>query len=211
VRSCGAAGRRRFRQIDVYVYTPSVPLDALASRLVLPLLGLLVERPAHPYELTARLNERYRFLTVQRSSVTTLVKSLAAAGLIRAQRPQRVGKRPARRAYELTGAGLREFRARVSAHLEQAPAASSRFTLALAYIGILSRANATAVLQRRLVALRLERAAIPPLPRGRTEVHMIEVAYWKTVLDSEIGWLDALARRITTRDIAWPLESRKGQ
>jgi hypothetical protein len=67
------------------------------------------------------------------------------------------------------------------------------------------------VLQRRLVALRLERAAIPPLPRGRTEVHMIEVAYWKTVLDSEIGWLDALARRITTRDIAWPLESRKGQ
>ena len=58
-----------------------MPLDALANRLVLPLLGLLVERPAHPYELTARLNERYRFLTVQRSSVTTLVKSLAAAGL----------------------------------------------------------------------------------------------------------------------------------
>ena len=188
-----------------------MPLDALANRLVLPLLGLLVERPAHPYELTARLNERYRFLTVQRSSVTTLVKSLAGAGLIHAQRPQRVGKRPSRRVYELTDAGLHEFRARVTAQVEQAPAASPRFTLALGYIGILSRANATAVLQRRLAALRLERAAIPSLPRGRTEVHMIEVAYWKTVLDTEIEWLDALVRRIATRDIAWPLESRKGQ
>ena len=188
-----------------------MPLDALANPLVLPLLGLLVESPAHPYELTARLNERYRFLTVQRSSVTTLVKSLAAAGLIRAQRQQRVGKRPARRAYELTDPGLDEFRARVTAQLEQAPAASSRFTLALAYIGILSRTEATAVLRRRLAALRLERAAMPPLPRGMTEVHMIEVAYWRTVLDCEIGWLDALVRRIATRDIAWPLESRKGQ
>jgi hypothetical protein len=43
---------------------------------VLPLLGLLVERPAHPYELATRLNDRYRFLSTQRSSVTTLAKSL---------------------------------------------------------------------------------------------------------------------------------------
>jgi len=188
-----------------------LPLDALANRLVLPLLGLLVERPAHPYELTARLNERYPFLTVQRSSVTTLVKSLAAAGLLRAQRPRRVGGRPARQAYELTAAGLDEFRARVTTQVEQAPAASSRFTLALAYIGILSRRNATAVLRRRIAALRLERAAIPPLPRGMPEVHMIEAAYWKTVLDTEITWLDTFASRIATRDIAWPLDARKGR
>ena len=206
-----AGGASKNGRIDVYVYNGIVPLDALANRLVLPLLGLLVERPAHPYELTARLVERYRFLTVQRSSVTTLVKSLAAAGLIRAQHPRRVAKRPARRAYQLTDAGVHEFRARVTAQVEQAPAASSRFTLALAYIGILSRANATAVLRRRLAALRRERAAIPALPRGRTEVHMIEVAYWKTVLDSEIRWLDTFVRRIATRDTAWPLESGKGR
>lgn len=188
-----------------------MPLDALANRLVLPLLGLLVEHPAHSYELTVRLNERYRFLAPQRSSVTTLVKSLAGAGLIRAQRLKRVGKRPARRAYELTDAGLREFRARITAQLEQAPAASSRFTLALAYIGILPRADATAVLGRRIEALRLELAAIPSLPPGLAEVHMIEVAYWKTVLQNESEWLDALVKRISTRDITWPLDSRKGK
>jgi DNA-binding PadR family transcriptional regulator len=186
-----------------------VPLDALANRLVLPLLGLLVERPAHPYELTARLNERYRFLTTQRSTVTTLVKSLAGAGLIRPQRPRRVGNRPTRRAYELTTAGLEEFRSRVSTQIEQAPAASSRFTVALAYIGILSRANARAALRRRVTSRREELDAIPPLKRGPTEVHMIEMDYWKTVLEAEIQWLDTLVDRIARRDIAWPLESGK--
>jgi hypothetical protein len=40
---------------------------------------------------------------------------------------------------------------------------------------------------------------------------MIEVAYWKTVLETEIGWLDTLVGRIATRDLAWPLDSRKGR
>ena len=186
-----------------------MPLDALANRLVLPLLGLLVERPAHPYELTARLNERYRFLATQRSTVTTLVKSLADAGLIRPQRPKRVANRPIRRVYELTDAGLEEFRSRVSAQIEQSPAASSRFTLALAYIGILSRAKACAVLRRRVTSRREELDAIPPVERGPTEVHMIEMAYWKTVLEAEIQWLDTLVDRIASRDIAWPLESKR--
>ena len=184
-----------------------MPLDALANRLVLPLLGVLVECPAHPYELAARLNERYPFLTTQRSSVTTLVNSLATAGLVRARRAKRVGKRPARRTYELTEAGLQDFRERVMAQVEAAPAASSRFTLALAYIGILSRAKAASVLGRRLMSRRRELDAIPPLSRGRAEVHMIEMDYWKAVLETEIDWLNTVIDRITSRDIDWPLES----
>jgi DNA-binding PadR family transcriptional regulator len=186
-----------------------VPLDALANRLVLPLLGLLVERPAHPYELASRLNERYRFLSTQRSSVTTLAKSLVEAGLIRPQRSKRVGNRPARRAYELTDAGLKEFRARVTAQIEEAPAASARFTLGLAYVGILSRRRAAAALRRRVIARRGELDAIPTLHPDGIEVHMIEMAYWKAVLETEIQWLSTFIDRITSHDIAWPLESRK--
>ena len=186
-----------------------VPLDALANRLVLPLLGLLVERPAHPYELAARLNERYRFLATQRSSVTTLAKSLVEAGLIRPQRSKRVGNRPARQVYELTDAGLKEFRARVTAQIEEAPAASARFTLGLAYIGILSRATAAAALRRRVVSRRAELDAIPTLQPGGIEVHMIEMAYWKAVLEAEIQWLSTFIDRITSRDIDWPVEGRK--
>jgi len=187
-----------------------VPLDALTNRLVLPLLGLLVERPAHPYELAARLNDRYRFLSAQRSSVTTLAKSLAEAGLIRPQRSKRVGNRPARRAYELTDAGMKDFRARVTAHIEEAPAASTRFTLGLAYVGILSRAKAVAALRRRVVSRRQELEAIPTVPPDGIEVHMIEMNYWKAVLEAEIQWLDTFIDRMTSGDITWPLESRKG-
>jgi len=197
------------RNIDVYVYIVSVPLDALANRLVLPLLGRLVELPAHPYELATRLNDRYPFLSTQRSSVTTLAKSLAEAGLIRPQRSKRVGNRPARRAYELTDAGMKEFRARVTAHIEEAPAASAHFTLGLAYVGILSRTKAAAALRRRVVSRRQELDAIPILQPGEIEVHMIEMAYWKAVLEAEIRWLDTFIDRITSRDITWPLESRK--
>jgi DNA-binding PadR family transcriptional regulator len=186
-----------------------VPLDALANRLVLPFLGLLVERPAHPYELAARLNERYPFLSTRRSSVTTLAKSLVEAGLIRPQRAKRVGNRPARKAYELTEAGLEEFRARVTAQIEEAPAASARFTLGLAYIGILSRTKASAALRRRVVSRRAELDAIPTLHPDGIEVHMIEMAYWKAVLEAEIQWLSTFIDRIASRDIAWPLESRK--
>jgi DNA-binding PadR family transcriptional regulator len=195
--------------IDVYVYIAGVPLDALANRLVLPLLGLLVERPAHPYELATRLNDRYRFLSTQRSSVTTLAKSLAEAGLIRPQRSKRVDNRPARKAYELTVAGLKEFRARVTTYIEETPAASARFTLGLAYIGILSRTKAVAALRRRVASRREELDAIPGFQPDGIELHMIETAYWKAVLEAEIQWLSTFIDRITSRDIAWPLESRK--
>ena len=186
-----------------------MPLDALANRLVLPLLGLLVERPSHPYELARRLNERYRFLSTQRSSVTTLAKSLVEAGLIRPRRSTRVGNRPARTAYELTDAGMKEFRACVTTHLEATPAASAAFALGLAYIGILSRTRAAASLRQRVVSRRAELDAIPTLHPGGIEVHMIEMAYWKAVLETEIQWLSTFIDRITSGDIAWPLESRK--
>ncbi len=186
-----------------------MPLAALANSLVLPVLGLLIERPAHSYELTARLDERYAQLATQRSSVTTLLKSLAAAGLVRAQRQTRVGKRPRRTVYELTDAGVEDFRERVAAQLEQAPAASTRFTLALAYVGILPRRQAATVLRKRLVLRHRERQAIPPLPRGMAEVHMIEADYWKVVLATECDWLERFINRITTGSIEWPLDSGK--
>jgi hypothetical protein len=38
---------------------------------------------------------------------------------------------------------------------------------------------------------------------------MIEMAYWKAVVEAEIRWLTSFIDRITSGDIEWPLESRK--
>jgi hypothetical protein len=60
-----------------------------------------------------------------------------------------------------------------------------------------------------VVSRRAELDAIPILHPGGIEVHMIEMAYWKAVLEAEIRWLSTFIDRITSRDIDWPLESRK--
>lgn len=38
---------------------------------------------------------------------------------------------------------------------------------------------------------------------------MIEMAYWRAILEAEIRWLGSFIDRITSGDIEWPLESRK--
>src|SRR5690242_2487403 len=141
-----------------------MPLDATRNALVLPMLGLLVEQPAHAYDVAARLAGRYPLLAVTRSSVTTLLKSLAAAQPVRAREPERPGRRPARTVYELTEAGIELFRERVVEGLGEGPPASAAFLTALAYLGILSRPAAAAVLGERVERLRRELDGLPADP-----------------------------------------------
>ncbi|AKU98337.1 Transcriptional regulator, PadR family [Labilithrix luteola] len=176
----------------------------------MPLLGLLLEAPAHPYELTTRLQQRYGAEMARRSSVTTLVGSLAEAGLIAARRAERVDKRPLRTPYRLTAKGTSELRRRIEEQVLRSPAGSTQLTTSLAYIGLLSREIAASTLRTRSARLRREKDALPEMVDGIAEIHMIEVAYWRTMLTAEIRWLDTLERRIGTDDIDWP-GARKGE
>jgi DNA-binding transcriptional ArsR family regulator len=56
---------------------------------------------------------------------------------------------------------------------------------------------------------RQERFWSASLDRLAVYAEAIEMAYWKAVLEAEIRWLSTFIDRITSRDIAWPLESRK--
>jgi DNA-binding PadR family transcriptional regulator len=188
-----------------------VPQDALDNPLVLPLLGLLVEHSGHSYELTQRLADRYRHLDARRSSVTTLAKRLATLGLIAPGRPRRVGGRPARTVYELTEAGYAHMRSRVARGIESAPAGSTAFILAISYVAILPMGEATEVLRRRLGTLRSElqtASAGHSLP----EYQMLEVDYWRRLLECEIDWVQTLVGRLVAGGIAWPgSRSRRGK
>jgi DNA-binding PadR family transcriptional regulator len=180
-----------------------VPLDALDGPLVLPLLGLLVEQPAHPYELTRRLADRYRQLDSRRSSVTTLAKRLATLGLIAPRRPRRVQGRPARTVYELTDAGYAHMRRCVVRGIESAPAGSTAFILAISYVALLPIGLATKALRHRLSTLRSEleaASAVHSLP----EYQMLEGGYWRQVLQGDIEWVQTLVGRLETGGIGWP-------
>jgi len=175
-----------------------VPLDATRNSLVLPILGLLVERPAHAYDVAARLASRYPHLKTRRSSVVTLLKSLAGGGLLDSGEPESVANRPARTRYQPTEAGIALFRTRVREGLTEAAPASADFLTAVAYLGILPAAEAIAVLRGRAERLRRETPVIPP---GLPEIQMIEVHYWLRVLATEIAWLTETADRLAGGDL----------
>ncbi|MFA1548947.1 PadR family transcriptional regulator [Actinomadura chokoriensis] len=182
-----------------------MPLDASRNSLVLPLLGLLVEQPSHAYELTSRLRERYRHLPVTRSTVTSLLKALERSGLVASRPPEQVGNRPPRTAYELTEAGMADFRRKVEEGLRGGQVASMDFIMAIAYAGVLPANHAASILDAR--ADRLDGELPSPekeRPEGVLEAHMLEAAYWRTIVTAETTWARALASRIRSHDIDWP-------
>jgi DNA-binding PadR family transcriptional regulator len=175
-----------------------MPLDATRNSLVLPILGLLVEQPAHAYDVAARLETRYPHLKTRRSSVVTLLKSLTDGGLLLPGTPESVANRPARTTYQPTDAGIALFRSRVREGLTETAPASADFLTAVAYLGILPAAEAIAVLQARAERLRRETPVVPP---GLPEIQMIEVHYWLRVLATEITWLTETADRLAGGDL----------
>ncbi|RLP91400.1 PadR family transcriptional regulator [Micromonospora sp. BL4] len=189
-----------------------MPLNASRNSLVLPILGLLVEQPAHGYDVTTRLRERYGHLSVTRSTVTSLLKALEKTGLVSSRPPERVGNRPPRTAYQLTAAGLADFRRKVEAGVRDTPAASVDFVMAVAYVGVLSVDQASSILDGRADRLDQELDALSGLPEGDVlEVHMLEVDYWRTVVAAEVTWIRTLVRRIRSHEIGWPTQQTDQQ
>lgn len=131
-----------------------MPLRATDNPLVLPLLGLLLEQPRHPYALLTELRGRYRHLRVRTGSVYTLVGSLQEVDWIEPVDHKTGTVEKPHTDFRLTPTGVAEFCNKVSNDLEDAnPANAMSFLTALAYISILNRQDAAATLQRRIDAL----------------------------------------------------------
>lgn len=181
-----------------------MPQNALSNPLVLPILGLLIERSRHQYALLSELRRRYPFLGARTSTVYTLVGSLARHGLVdldestTESEPQQVS---------LTAAGATELRARVEQQLVDAdPSRDPKFMMALAYLGMLTPERASALLRERVENLRAElRATTDTLDSLDTpELHMIEAHFLASRIEHDATWLTHLADRIEHGDLAWP-------
>jgi DNA-binding PadR family transcriptional regulator len=180
-----------------------MPTNALANRLVLPILGLLAEHPRHAYALFTELRARYAYVAVRNATVYTLLETLVGHGLLRTRADD-----PERLQYRLTAEGRRVLAERVERELTDGDLADrSTFMTALAYLGILDTAAAEEALRTRGERVR---TAMARLDRGLAEaaelpeLHMIETHYYLDQLRHDRAWLEATSRRIHSGELRWP-------
>ncbi len=178
-----------------------MPKNALDNPLVLPILGLLVEQPRHPYAVFAELRRRYPYLQVRNSTVYTLLQTLGTAGWIKPVDDQ------VRDTLTTTATGASALARQVKAQLDTGDVAGGpTFLAALAYLAILPPQQAADVLRTRANHLDAERERLQEsMDSAQTlEIHMIEVRYLLDRLAHDAVWLRNTAERIDTATLTWP-------
>ncbi|MFJ1702504.1 helix-turn-helix transcriptional regulator [Kitasatospora sp. NPDC088346] len=188
-----------------------MPRRALDNPLVLAVLGLLLEQPAHPYQMLAELRKRSEnhAAAINRGSLYNIVQALAEAGWVAARGQQREGNRPERTVYALTPAGHQELVHRLDTQIRTPEREFSRFLGAVSYLGALGPDGATEALTERGARLhertatdqqRLAEALAADVPR----LHVIEAEYALALARSELAWIDAVVADIRTGALTWP-------
>jgi DNA-binding PadR family transcriptional regulator len=178
-----------------------MPKTALDNPLILPILGLLVEQPRHPYGVFAELRQRYLYLPVRNATVYTLIDTLKAARLIE---PRQGGEHEA---LQVTAAGAAALAERVEREIRDGDLTGGQsYMAALAYLSIMPAARAAQALRARAAALADEAERLQGIldGTGAAEIHMIEVHYLITRLRHDREWLTVTAQRIESGDLAWP-------
>ncbi|TSE01875.1 PadR family transcriptional regulator [Skermania sp. ID1734] len=176
----------------------------------LAIIGLLLERAMHPYEMYQWLITRRedRLVKVRPGSLYHTVDRLAERDLVRAVGTDRAGNRPERTVYEVTSTGRKAFNDRIIDIL-RAPAAE----FPIFPVGIAEAHNLEADLVVKLLAERseaLDRQLIElQVMKKYAEEHEVPRMYWLTVgyqtemLRTELRWITELSAQISSGALRW--------
>jgi DNA-binding PadR family transcriptional regulator len=189
----------------------------IANTLALAILGLLQERPMHPYEMAATLRERHKdsSFKINSGSLYDTVEALARERWIEPVETQRDGRRPERTVYSFTALGRREFLAWIEDLIQTPVPEYPKFIAAVSYLGALGPDRACEALARRAVHLegRVEEtktALADTVGSGRVpRLFMIEVECALHSWQAELAWTRRTIAEIRTGILPWPaLEQR---
>lgn len=179
------------------------------SPLVLVLLVLLAEEPAHPYRMHELIRERGKDRVVNvasRNSVYQAVERMERLGLIAVRGVDRDGGRPERTVYELTREGTATMLDWLRAMLARPAAEHPEFPAALASLLILPPEEVADLLASRADALAAD------LDAARSELDgldlprpfLLEEEYAQVVGRAEVDWLRAVVADLRSGDLTWP-------
>lgn len=183
---------------------------AVLSPMAIAALGLLAERPMHPYEMYQLLLEREedRVLKVRPGTLYHTVDRLARDGLVRPLHTEREGNRPERTTFEVTASGRHELSRRLVEMLAMPAREYPEFPLAVSEAHNLSSTQVIACLQTRMQALRdeddyvmgrLRAHAAPEVPR----LYWLNIDYDRAIRAAELAWLERIVGEIDSGALPW--------
>lgn len=181
------------------------------SALSMAALGLLVERPMHPYEMYQLLMSRHedRLVKVRPGTLYHAVGRLAEAGLVEARETVRDGNRPERTNYAILPAGLaklgQDLRDLLATPVNEYP----RFPQVLSEAHNLPAVEVAELLGQRVEVLNRE---LEDLVSHEKAVEFrdvprrfwIDLGYQQHQLKAELSWLEALRAELQNGSLPWP-------
>jgi DNA-binding PadR family transcriptional regulator len=191
----------------------------VSNLLGLAVLGLLLEKPMHPYEMAATLRERNKDTSfkVKNGSLYDVVESLVRAGWIAEHSTERAGRRPERTVYAHTELGRKEFMSWLDELVRTPVKEYPSFLAAVSYLGALGPERAALALRERIAHLDEEiaegrRAQTEALGLQTPRLFVIELEYALTMAEAERNWALQIAGEIQDGRLNWPeLTTREGR
>jgi DNA-binding PadR family transcriptional regulator len=177
----------------------------------LGVLGLLYEKPMHPYMMQHLIKERGKDTIINmspRASLYQTISQLEQAGFIRVKEIVREEKRPDRTVYELTDAGRQTLQAWLQEALSTPTREFPEFPAAISFLPLLSISDAIRCLDSRVDALKKKvseidehflQAKAMDLPR----LFMIEDEYARIAVEAELNWVRTLLEDLRSGNLAW--------
>jgi len=189
-----------------------VPRRKIANTLALAVLGLLQERPMHPYEMASTLRDRHKdsSFKVNSGSLYDTVEALTREGWIEPVATQRDGRRPERTVYTFTPLGHGEFLGWIDELIRTPVPEYPKFIGAVSYLGALGPDRAAEALAERAGHLerRIEETTAAlgeTVGSGRVpRLFMIEVECALHAWQAELAWTRATIDEIRDGRLAWP-------
>ncbi|MEV6637977.1 PadR family transcriptional regulator [Actinoplanes sp. NPDC051470] len=165
----------------------------------LALLALLSPgEPMHPYEMATVLRRtgKEHDMAIKWGSLYTVVGNLAKHELIEPVETGRAGRRPERTRYTITDAGRTELHDWMTELVSDPAEDRPRFAAALSVLGVLSPAEAAALLEVRLAALDREitvrRSTLEIDAATVPRLFLIEEEFGLAVRAAEAEWVRGL-------------------
>jgi DNA-binding PadR family transcriptional regulator len=171
----------------------------VSNPLALAVLGCLLERPMHPYEMSTTMRERRKedSIKLNYGSLYSVVESLTKHGLISPRETVRAGRRPERTIYEITDAGRTEFVDWLSELISTPVQEFTQFEAALSMVAGLPPDDVTRLLEERAQLLSGELAELAAGLRevsegGLPRLFAVEMEYRQALRAAELEFVRAL-------------------